>query len=70
MNKFDKESIRTSTGVTDCRNCEKCKLTILELHEQYIARTLRYAMIFTFVALLSIAFHSYIPCAFLLLLFL
>jgi len=53
-----------------CQECENCKFAILKLREQNIARTLRYAMIFVFVAVLAIAFHSYIPCAFLLLLFL
>lgn len=70
MNKVDNESIQAKKATTDCQKCENYRFAIMELRRQYVFRTLRYAMIFVFVALLSIVFHSYIPCVFLLLLFL
>lgn len=62
MNKF--------TSNPTCQQCENYKFALTELRRNQAYRTLRYIAILVFVAALAIAFHSYIPCLFLLLLLL
>lgn len=53
---------------TTCEECENYKFAIMALHRQNILKLTRYVATLVFVATLSVFFHSYIPCAFLLLL--
>ena len=53
-----------------CEQCEHYIFLIKELRRQSIFKLIHFISILAFVAGLSVAFHSYIPCVFLLLLFL
>jgi len=53
---------------TACEECENYKFALTVLHRQNVFKLTRYIATLVFVATLSVFFHSYIPCAFLLLL--
>jgi hypothetical protein len=57
-------------GEIDCKKCENYKFAVKELHRQRIFKFLKFIAILAFVAVLSVVFDSYMPCLFLLLLFL
>ena len=59
MNNADQTKETAST-------CEECKFVIAEMRKRYFAKTLGYIATLAFVAVLAVTFHSYIPCAFLL----
>ena len=51
-----------------CEQCEHYIFVIKEQRRQMIIKLVKYVSILLFVAVLSIAFSSYIPCIFLFLL--
>lgn len=53
-----------------CRECDNYKFAIKELRLKRIFALLKFTVVLAFVAVLSVAFDSYIPCLFLFLLLL
>ncbi len=63
MNNADQTKETAST----CEECKNYEFVIAEMRKRYFAKTLGYIATLAFVAMLAVTFHSYIPCAFLLL---